>query len=90
MRRAAFRFSFWWLLLSATPILSARAQDGAAPLSIGQTFTLASAVLGESRRINVYLPPAYADSATRRLPILYMALVKSLVQMLHRPRTTLI
>lgn len=72
MRQAAFRFSLWWLLLSAAPTLSVRAQAGATPLSIGQTFTLTSAVLGESRRINVYLPPAYADSATRRLPVLYM------------------
>jgi predicted alpha/beta superfamily hydrolase len=31
---------------------------------------LPSAALGETRRINVYLPPAYADSA--RLPVLYM------------------
>lgn len=72
MRQTVFRFSFWWLLLSAASALSARAQVGAAPLSIGQTFTLASAVLGETRRINGYLPPAYADSATRRLPVLYM------------------
>jgi len=43
-----------------------------APLSIGQTFTLQSKVLGETRRINVYLPPAYTDSATLRLPVLYM------------------
>ncbi len=44
----------------------------AAPLVIGQTFTLDSKALGETRRINVYLPPAYADSATVRLPVLYM------------------
>ena len=43
-----------------------------APLAIGQTFTLASKALGETRRINVYLPPAYTDSATVRLPVLYM------------------
>jgi predicted alpha/beta superfamily hydrolase len=43
-----------------------------APLVIGQTFTLESRALGETRRINVYLPPAYADSATLRLPVLYM------------------
>ncbi len=71
MRQAAFRFSFLLLLLSAAPGPLARAQD-AAPLSIGQTFTLPSAVLGETRRINVYLPPAHADSATRRLPVPYM------------------
>ncbi|MDO7847158.1 alpha/beta hydrolase-fold protein [Hymenobacter sp. M29] len=44
----------------------------AAPLVIGQTFTLPSKALGETRRINVYLPDAYTDSATRRLPVLYM------------------
>src|SRR6476469_3378792 len=44
----------------------------AAPLVIGQTFTLESKALGETRRINVYLPPAYTDSATVRLPVLYM------------------
>lgn len=44
----------------------------ATPLVIGQTFTLESRALGETRRINVYLPPAYTDSATVRLPVLYM------------------
>ncbi|MBO2010692.1 alpha/beta hydrolase [Siccationidurans soli] len=46
--------------------------SSAAPLVIGQTFTLQSKVLGETRRINVYLPPAYTDSASLRLPVLYM------------------
>nr|WP_262904221.1 alpha/beta hydrolase-fold protein [Hymenobacter psoromatis] len=50
---------------------AARAQAGAAPLCIGQTFALPSAVLGETRRINVYLPASYTDSATG-LPVLYM------------------
>ncbi|GAB3850120.1 alpha/beta hydrolase [Hymenobacter terrigena] len=44
----------------------------ATPLVIGQTFTLESKALGETRRINVYLPAAYTDSATVRLPVLYM------------------
>ena len=44
----------------------------AQPLVIGQTFTLPSRVLGETRRINVYLPPQYLDSARLRLPVLYM------------------
>jgi predicted alpha/beta superfamily hydrolase len=57
------------LWLAAGPL--AWAQDRPAPLAIGQTFTLASAALSETRRINVYLPPAYADS-TARLPVLYM------------------
>ncbi|GAA4045404.1 alpha/beta hydrolase [Hymenobacter glaciei] len=48
------------------------ATSAAAPLGIGQTFTLESQALGEKRRINVYLPTAYTDSATVRLPVLYM------------------
>lgn len=45
----------------------------ATPLVIGQTFTInAKLPLGEKRRINVYLPPVYADSAEIRLPVLYM------------------
>lgn len=54
-----------------------RAQQAAgsqavAPLSIGETFSLPSAVMSETRRINVYLPPAYRDTPTTRLPVLYM------------------
>src|SRR5687768_8244223 len=44
----------------------------AAPLTIGETFTLRSATLKETRRINVYLPSAYSETATTRLPVLYM------------------
>lgn len=57
---------------------SAIAQDGGvrvsdtAPLAVGETFTIESNVLGEVRRINVYVPPAYSASADMRLPVLYM------------------
>ncbi|HEY7767808.1 alpha/beta hydrolase [Longimicrobium sp.] len=47
-------------------------QGGAGPLSIGETFTMPSAALNETRRINVYLPPGYAEAATQRFPVLYM------------------
>jgi predicted alpha/beta superfamily hydrolase len=43
-----------------------------APLSIGETFTLESKALAETRRINIYLPPAYTESPDRRLPVMYM------------------
>ena len=65
-------------LLLAFVLLLALGQRAAAqspteqPLCIGQTFTLASKVLGETRRLNVYLPAGYAESATQRLPVLYM------------------
>lgn len=40
-------------------------------LSIGETFLLRSDVVHETRRINVYLPPAYTGSR-QGLPVLYM------------------
>ncbi len=43
-----------------------------APLVIGDTFTIDSKTLNETRRINVYLPPDYADSSRTRFPALYM------------------
>jgi len=49
----------------------ARASEPAA-LSIGETFTIESAALGETRRINVHAPAAYSDSPELRLPVLYM------------------
>ncbi|MEP7038726.1 MAG: alpha/beta hydrolase-fold protein [Acidobacteriota bacterium] len=42
------------------------------PLVIGETFTINSKVLNETRRINAYLPPAYTESSKTRLPVLYM------------------
>jgi predicted alpha/beta superfamily hydrolase len=44
----------------------------AAPLAFGETFTINSKILGETRRINVYVPPGYKESAATRLPVLYM------------------
>ncbi len=64
-----------WLLL---PILSGPQQGSAgaagqsAPLVIGDTFTIASNILGETRRINVYRPPGYDDAPHAPVPVLYM------------------
>jgi uncharacterized protein len=41
------------------------------PLAFGETFQLVSKVLGETRVINVFLPPGYTE-ATERYPVLYM------------------
>lgn len=46
--------------------------DKTTPLVIGETFTINSKILNETRRINVYMPPGYAESAGARLPVLYM------------------
>ena len=63
------------VLLIWSPALaqSLAADAGAAsPLAIGETFTIPSTTLGETRRINVYLPPPYTESHDLRLPVLYM------------------
>jgi predicted alpha/beta superfamily hydrolase len=56
------------MVLCATPA----AAQSATPLVIGETFTIDSKVLKETRRINVYMPPVYVESTTARLPVLYM------------------
>jgi len=63
------------LVLLSTPAFgqSAGTRDTkAAPLTIGETFTIESKALGETRRINVYLPPPCAEPAEARCPVLYM------------------
>jgi predicted alpha/beta superfamily hydrolase len=59
------------MLLCTTPAFAAETSK-AAPLAIGETFTIASNAVGETRRINVYLPPGYADASDKRFPVLYM------------------
>lgn len=52
--------------------VSSANEQAAAPLAVGETFTTNSKVLNETRRINVYLPPAYKESPAARLPVMYM------------------
>jgi predicted alpha/beta superfamily hydrolase len=52
--------------------LQEKGADSATPLVMGETFTIESKILGETRRINVYLPPGYKESKDARLPVLYM------------------
>ncbi len=59
-------------LLTLQCVSQAGADDPAEPLPIGETFKVDSAVLGEARRINVYLPPAYQATPDARLPVLYL------------------
>lgn len=60
------------LALFALAAPQAQAAENAAPLTIGETFTLQSKTLNEARRINVYLPPGYAEASDQRFPVLYM------------------
>lgn len=54
------------------PIAIVKAARQASPLAIGETFTIESQILGETRRINVYVPPVYGESKDAPLPVLYM------------------
>src|SRR5215213_4857889 len=75
MQRISRLYAFCFFIAFAA---SAYGQSGtfsdnkAAPLVIGETFTITSKILNETRRINVYLPPGYAESPNARLPVLYM------------------
>lgn len=64
------------VLSSVVCVLPAAAatQDTIAPqpLVIGETFTLASDAIGETRRINVYRPAGDGGSPQAGLPVLYM------------------
>jgi hypothetical protein len=42
------------------------------PVPAHETFTVQSAALNETRRINVYTPPGYAGNPAARYPVLYM------------------
>jgi predicted alpha/beta superfamily hydrolase len=57
------------LLTFGVPMRASETED---PLVIGETFTIESKVLRETRRINVYLPPGYAQSKDARVLVLYM------------------
>lgn len=63
----------WTCLVLASSFVSlAQAAAPAAPLTIGETFTIESNVLKETRRINVYVPPGYTAANDLRVPVLYM------------------
>jgi len=61
--------------VSATPLMAAEPAPlpaVASPLVIGETFTLQSKALGETRRINVYRPQPWGLDPKTPLPVLYM------------------
>ena len=57
-------------LTGAAPALGQPAPDGA-PIVIGASHAVPSAVLGETRRVNVWLPASYG-SGDGRYPVLYL------------------
>ena len=77
------RFIVLSLLLSAVsaaPLMAAEPAPStqttqATPLVIGETFTLESKALGETRRINVYRPQPWGLDPKAPLPVLYLSLI---------------
>lgn len=62
------------LMLAACQSASVKAADGgggATPIILGQGFDMPSEALGETRRLNVYLPPGYGEGSTA-YPVLYL------------------
>ena len=60
------------MLLSPRLGFGAEIAHPSIPLVIGESFTIDSRILGETRRINVYLPSGYNASPASRVPVLYM------------------
>ena len=60
-----------FLLSLALPASAAPSLAGGSPIVIGQSFELTSAVLSQTLKVNVWLPPGYADPG-KRFPVLYL------------------
>jgi predicted alpha/beta superfamily hydrolase len=65
-------FVFALTLMFVLTAQLSHAQTPAKPLIIGESLELASKVVKETRRINVYLPEAYTAQATSTFPVIYM------------------
>lgn len=63
--------AFAALILLVPLAAEAAAADEGRPIVIGRSYTIESKVLGDTRRLNVYLPPDYKD-ASRKFPVLVL------------------
>lgn len=73
--RARMLLALAWLAVAAVPLRvsgQTATTPAAEPLVIGETFTMPSVSLGETRRINVWRPPQWAVPSSGMLPVLYM------------------
>lgn len=75
MRRLALVLSLGLSMAGGATALAAPAEDAPAvaetPIVIGRSYALPSAVMGQTREINVWLPPGYAESG-QTYPVLYV------------------
>jgi uncharacterized protein len=59
-------------LLASISVSNAVQAGEASPLVMGETFTIDSKILGETRRINIYVTHPYGEAEDTPLPVLYM------------------
>jgi predicted alpha/beta superfamily hydrolase len=71
MRNRILTMLVFLTVTCARPLHAAPA-SAAVPLTIGESFTIDSKVLGETRRINIYRAPFWGDSASTPRPVMYM------------------
>ncbi len=75
MRRLALVLSLGLSMAGGATALAAPAEEAPAvaetPIVIGRSYALPSAVMGQTREINVWLPPGYAESG-QTYPVLYV------------------
>src|SRR5688500_10211402 len=69
MRRHLIATAF---VLAVARMAAAQEIGPVTPLTIGESFTMESKVLGETRRINVYRPPSWDEAEGAARPVLYM------------------
>lgn len=77
MSRHGFAVLCAFALCFSLPVPSAHARapvpsTASEPLPIGETFTIDSKTMGETRRINVYLPAGYRERVDAKVPVIYM------------------
>ena len=75
MRRLALVLSFGLSMAGGAPAFAATVETAPVavetPIVIGQSYALPSAVMGQTREINVWLPPGYAKGS-QTYPVLYV------------------
>lgn len=66
------------VLLYGSPVISGTAKAHAqkkpktTPITIGEEITFQSAILGESRTLNIYLPKGYSPDSVEGFPVIYL------------------
>jgi predicted alpha/beta superfamily hydrolase len=72
--RAVYILLVLSVLTGEVPALGAPALGAKRPITLGYTYELPSAIMGQARKVNVLLPDEYDDpaKAAKRYPVLYL------------------